>query len=73
MSKAQLIFDLPEEDSEFRLAINANKWYYSLWDLDQHLRSKLKYTELTEEEYEIYDAIRSKLYECLKDHTISFD
>ena len=73
MSKAQLVFNLPEEDSEFRLAINANKWYCSMWDLDQFLRSKLKYEELSEEEYQIYDAIRSKLFECLDDHSISFD
>ena len=73
MSKAQLVFNLPEEDREFRLAIDANKWYCALWDLDTHLRNKLKHTELTDEQHKLYEELRSKLYECLVAHDISFD
>lgn len=63
MSKAILEFSIPEESEEFRTAINANKYVSSLDEFGAYLRNKLKYEELSEAEYAIYEKIRTKFYE----------
>lgn len=71
--KAILKFKLPDDNLEFKIASQPLSWWSTLYDFDQHLRSKLKYEELTEQEYEIYDNIREKLFELMTEHNISFN
>lgn len=71
--KANLEFNLPEEQEDFDTCCNARKYYCVLWDLDQELRSKIKYDEkLNDEQYKIYEEIREKLHELLNEQNISF-
>lgn len=41
--KATLEFTLPEEGQEYRTCVNADRYYTTLWDVDQRLRNILKY------------------------------
>jgi hypothetical protein len=72
--EAILKFNLPDEQSEFETAVNGWKWSLSAWELDQHLRSQLKYNDkLTEEQYDVCQEIRDKLWDILKEKDLSFD
>ncbi len=46
MPKATLEFNLPEETSEFTLATRGGELHGILWELDQKLRSIVKYDNL---------------------------
>ena len=65
--KAILIFNLPKESHEFDNATQGGKMRSVLWDFDQWLRSKTKYEDLTDEQYQVYqgcrDHLRTLLYE----------
>lgn len=70
--KAILKFNLPEDTYEFNSAVNGAKYRSSLFDLDQTLRSKIKYNEnLTHEQMEIYEEIRNLLHEVLEDNGVN--
>ncbi len=63
MPKATLTFQLPEEADEFDLAYNGARLSVIIADLDNYLRSKIKYENLPEEQEKIYQEIRDKLLE----------
>jgi hypothetical protein len=66
--KGSLIFDLPEEQTEFYIAQNGIHYLSILQELDNYLRGKIKYeSEIYSEESLInFDEIRSKLHDLLK-------
>ena len=71
---ATLTYTLPEEEPEFRLACNGAKWMGAMHDLDQHLRSLLKYDDtITGEAHDALDKVREKLYEILQENALSFN
>jgi len=47
--KATLEFNLPEDQSDFDLAVNGAKAQVALWEMDQWLRAQYKY--MSDEEY----------------------
>lgn len=72
--KAKLEFDLPEEQVEFNLAINASNWSHVVWKLDQDLRGKIKYSEsITEEQRDIYQEVRSLLHEYMVEQNVDWE
>ena len=73
--KATLEFNLPEDRDDFALATNASKMWSVLWELDQDLRAKVKYApdDSNEDKLEVYQEIREKLRELMRDEDISFD
>jgi hypothetical protein len=72
--KAKLEFDLPEEQVEFNLAINASNWSHVVWKLDQDLRGKIKYSEsITEEQRDIYQEVRSLLHEVMVEQNVDWE
>ena len=66
--KTTMVFSLPEEKTDFTLAINGSKMYCTLWELDQWLRSEIKYGGREE-----LDEVRDKLRELMNDNHIDFD
>ena len=69
--KATLTFD---EEDDLLVAINGYKYKLALWDLDQYLRSELKYNDkLTPEEYDYAEKVRKKLYELLNDYNLQIE
>jgi len=73
--KAILEFNLPEDNNEFTLAVDAAKWYSLAWDLDQHLRSQIKYApdSMHDEYHKALKDTRSKLYEILNEEGLLFN
>jgi hypothetical protein len=72
--KAKLEFDLPEEQVEFNLAINGSNWSFVAWKLDQELRGKIKYSEdITEEQRDIYQEVRSLLHEVMVEQNVDWE
>jgi hypothetical protein len=64
--KAILEFDLPEENNDFHAAINGHKYKIAHWELDQLLRSEMKYKELSEDTYQAYKWCREELRKILE-------
>jgi hypothetical protein len=73
--KAKLEFSLPDEQHEFNCAVNGRKMYSILWELDQWLRSNVKYSpdSMSEDEIKAYDKCRDQLRDLMLDESISFD
>jgi hypothetical protein len=72
--KAKLTFNLPEEQSDFRCAVNGVDWMSVCWDMDQWLRSELKYNDskYSDKEYELLEKVREELNNKMIDHGVSF-
>lgn len=65
MPQAILKYNLPKENQEFEEAINGNKYRCILQELDNTLRSKLKYEIHPEEYQEVCEEIRKQINEDL--------
>ena len=71
MTSATLTFD---EENDLLTAINGYKYKLALSDLDQFLRSELKYNaELTEQQYNYAEMLRNKLHEFINDYQITIE
>ena len=74
MAKVTLEFDFDEDREEMESAINGWKWTMIVWDLDQHLRSELKYNDkLTGDAYEAVEKIRETLHELKSEAGLKLD
>ena len=73
--KATLEFDLDNEDDRtmYEIYSNARKMHYCLWQIEQELRSKTKYAELTDEQYKVWDEAREMFYEKVNANNIDLD
>lgn len=69
MPKAILSFKLPEENEEYKDARLGTSYSIIINEFDTYLRNKMKYEELSPEEYQIYQNIRGKLGELRYEHT----
>ncbi len=74
MAKVTLEFDSFEDREEMELALNGGKWKMLVWDLDQHLRSELKYNDaITGDVYEALDKIRKHLHELKNESGLTLE
>ncbi len=74
MAKVTLEYDFNEEREEMESAINGWKWKMVVWDLDQHLRSELKYNDkITGDVYLALEKLREKLHELKDEHGLILD
>lgn len=63
MAKVTLEFDPCEDREDMESAINGWKWKMLVWDLDQHLRSELKYNDaVVGEAYAALEKLRDHLH-----------
>lgn len=69
--KAKLEFNLPEETEEFDTASNGWKFKSVLFELETFLRSKIKYEDLKEGEYEVYHKVRDRLWELVNEEKLN--
>lgn len=62
-----LIYNLPEENFEFNVAVNSLHYYAALSDIVQYLRSLSKYSNRPDVEmkviHEVYDKVRAIIHE----------
>ena len=70
MPKAILEFNLPEESEEFQIASHAGEYRYILSQMDNYLRSRIKYEELPQPIHDAMQAVRDKLWEFIKDENV---
>lgn len=66
--KAILEFNMDDGENRdnFDNAVNGWKWKQAVWEIDQWLRSEVKYNDnLSEEQYKIYDSTRDKIRDIL--------
>jgi len=61
--KAQLTFNLPDDQHEFDMAVHSSDFYSVLFDLDNEMRSICKYEEHSEDVYNIVERLRAILRE----------
>lgn len=72
---AEIILKFNEtEHEEARTAIDGHKWKNSMWELDQWLRSEIKYNEkISGETDAAYQAVRDKIREILNDDNLNIE
>ena len=74
--KAILEFNLPEDQSDFDLAVNGAKAQVALWEMDQWLRAQYKYMsdkEYSEDKYETFEKCRDHLREIMFENGVKFE
>lgn len=75
MGKVILEFDSVEESQDARVALDGMKWKMSMWDLDQHLRSIVKYGEGSNsvEEINFADKLRQEIRDILNSYNLNLN
>lgn len=70
--KAILEFNLPEEQEQFEDASNGSKWSHAMWQLDQFLRTKVKYAsdDASEESINAFAEAREELHRILREDNL---
>ena len=73
--KAILEYDLPDDEHEYRIAIQGASVHSFLWKMDQYLRSKVKHSpdSTSDDTYKAYVECRETLHGFISDHNVSFD
>ena len=79
--KITIEFDGNEEENDARTALDGYKWKLAMWDLDQKLRSIVKYQNsiinhnqtASSEEMETADKIREEIRRLLENYNLSLD
>jgi hypothetical protein len=71
--KANLEFNLPEDQHEYDLAVKSSAMYHALWDINSMLRKYYKYSELPSGQLEIVEAIREEFFEILNELEININ
>ena len=69
--KATITF---EEEEDLRTALDGYKWKLVAWDLDQEMRTLLKYDDtITDEKWHQVEQLRTKLHEIINDYGLKLD
>lgn len=71
--KVILKFNLPEENHEFANATQGSKMRSVLCEFDQWLRGKVKYEDLTDEQFQVFQGCRDHLRTLLYEENIDLD
>jgi len=71
--KAVLEFNLPEDKEQFDVAARAMDWALLVWDIDQSIRSLMKYHP---EEYETgeqaFEHIKEEIHNIMEERGLQF-
>jgi hypothetical protein len=75
MPTAILKFKLPDEEPEFRSAVDGAQWKLVAWEIDQYLRGQVKYAsdETPDAVVDALQAVRDRLHEEMGSHSVSFE
>lgn len=72
--RVTLSFHLPQEEDSYKLAIDGQRYFSSLYDLDNWLRGLIKYDEhLSDASRAAYECVRSELHRIMADNRVSLD
>ena len=70
---AQLTFNLPEESAEHKIALDGWKWRTVVDDLNNYLRSALKYGNDFKSANQALESTRERLFALMTEEGISLD
>jgi hypothetical protein len=70
--EAILKFNLPDDQDDFDTAVNGAKWWLAMYELNQYLRSKIKYSEegMSDDTYKALEETRDQLYKILQENSL---
>ena len=73
--KAKLIFKLPDEKYEYRMATKGINWYNVAWDMYQYLRSNTKYApdDAHDEYLKAMQECKDELFRIMDENNVDFD
>lgn len=71
--KAILQYELPEDQREYEVAVQAPRVQSFLWDFSQQLRSWYKYHHDFKSADDALNQIRDEFYRLLNEHQINID
>jgi hypothetical protein len=71
--KAILEFNLPEDQHEYDVVLQAQKMQSFLWEFSQQLRSWRKYHHDFKDANDALDQIRDEFYRLLNQHSVNID
>jgi hypothetical protein len=73
--KVTIEFNLPDEQIEYEMHQNTNKYFNVIWEWKQYMRNRLKYNEehLTENQYLLLAELADAFNEMINDHGCSND
>lgn len=69
--KAKLTFNIPDEQEEFKAALDGASLSCALHDIDQYLRSQLKHYDLSDEVANKVQEIRDELHSILSNYNLA--
>jgi hypothetical protein len=58
----------PEEQHELNIALNGWRYHSVIWELQQYLRGEMKHGDLSDDTYECYEKIRTKLFDLIDEN-----
>ena len=70
--KAILEFELPDDKESFNAAAKGTDWAFVVWDLDQQLRTWIKYEHKFDDPVHALESVREQLNEMLTDRGLQF-
>ena len=72
--KILMEFNLPEDRYEYNVTNNAQKYRNALTNIQEYLRSQIKYNDgLTDEKLSAFNDIYAEFFEILKDEDVRLD
>ena len=73
MPKATFIFNLPEEENEYKVMCQSQNTQRMLWDFSNQLRSWQKYHHDFKDADDALNKIRDEFYTLLNQHGLNID
>ena len=70
--KANLEFNLPEDEYKFNCAVNGDKYLAALECIRSEVRTIYKYSELSETEFELVERIYSMIIHYINEYNLKF-
>lgn len=64
-------FSKPEDNEDLAIHMKAVDYHIVIYEMDNYLRQKLKYEEISDQQAEIYEEVRSKLNELRNEYGIT--
>lgn len=65
-------FNLPEDEYEYKMAVNGHNYYHALDDIMEHMRAEIKYNngELSDDKLAAYEELYEKFYQILDERNV---
>lgn len=73
MPKASLVFNLPEEEAEFKEALEGSGWKYLVLDLLNHLRNETTHAKISNERAAVLEELRELIWHSIEDRKLKAD